>query len=383
MRYKLRGAVVLTEKGRERVDILVEDGRIAALGRVAALSAKEIDLTGLTLLPGFIDIHLHGAGGKDTMEGTYQALNKIATTHGKHGTTAMVPASVAATHEELLAVAQAIKTAVDKGTEGAKILGWHIEGPYMNLECLGAHRAECLRSASIKETEELSAASGNNIKVMTLAPEIEGALELIGYLRNIGVVPSMGHTMATVEQYDRAVAAGAMHTTHLFNAMRKFHHREPGIIGAALTDKRITSEIIADGIHVHPLALKLFYQSKGPEKALLVTDSLEAVGLSDGEYSLGSLKVTVKDGTARLSDGTLAGSTLTMEKAVFNIMKYAGASLENASRMASLNPAKLLNLDYRKGSIALGKDADLVALDDDFKVKFTMVEGNIIHNVLN
>lgn len=382
MRYKLRGAMVLTEKGRERLDLLVEDGRIAALGKTSSVNAKELDFSGLTILPGFIDIHLHGAGGKDTMDAAYEALNTIAQTHGKHGTTAMVPASVAATFEEMQAVAEAIKTAVDKGTDGAKILGWHVEGPYMNIECLGAHRAECVRNASVSETEKLWEISGGNIKVMTLAPEIDGALELIGYLRTIGAVPSMGHTMATVEQFERAVAAGALHTTHLFNAMRKFHHREPGIIGAALTDDRVSSEIIADGIHIHPVALKLFYQNKGPDKALLITDSMQAVDLEDGKYELGGLDVFVKEGSARLEDGTLAGSTLTMEKAVKNIIELAGASLENASKMASLNPARLLGLDYRKGSIALGKDADLVAVDDEFNVQFTMVEGKIIYNAL-
>ena len=379
MRYRLRGAVVLTETGREKVDVLVDEGRIAALGKVNAVNAEDIDLSSLTILPGFIDMHLHGAGGADTMEATYKALNTVAFTHAKHGTTAMVPATVAATNEELLAVGKAIKTAVEKGTDGAKVLGLHVEGPYMNVECLGAHRKECVRKASVAETEALWETSGGNIKVMTLAPEIDGALELIGYLRSIGVVPSLGHTMATVEQFERGVAAGALHTTHLFNAMRPFHHREPGIIGATLTDRRVSSEVIADGIHVNPVALKLFYQSKGPDKAILVTDSMQAVDLPEGQYELGGLEVFVKDGSARLANGTLAGSTLTMERAVKNMIKLAGASLEDASQMASLNPAKLLGLAYRKGSIALGKDADLVAVDEDFKVKLTMVEGRVVY----
>lgn len=382
MKIKLRNALVLTETGRERVDIFIEDGRIAGLGHKNSPVDKEFDLSGLTILPGFIDVHLHGAGGKDTMEGTYEALNTIAVTHAKHGTTAMVPASVAATMDELLRVATAIKEVVAKGTSGAKILGWHAEGPYMNLECLGAHRKECVRSASIKEIEELWEASGKNIRLLTLAPEIEGALELIEYLRTLGVVPTMGHTSATVLEFDKAVEKGALHTTHLFNAMRKFHHREPGIIGAALSDDRVSSEVIADGIHVHPVALKLFAKCKGPDKAVLVTDSIEAVDLPEGEYSLGNLKVFVKDGSARLEDGTLAGSTLTMEKAIINMIEFAGISLEEASQMASLNPARLLGIDYKKGSIKVGKDADLVVLDADFNVKLTVVEGNIVYDNL-
>ncbi|MDD4693412.1 MAG: N-acetylglucosamine-6-phosphate deacetylase, partial [Firmicutes bacterium] len=306
-----------------------------------------------------------------------------AKTHAKHGTTAMCPASVAASSDELTVVAKGFKEAVAKGTDGAKILGWHVEGPYMNLDTLGAHKAEYVRAASVAEMKQLYEDSGRNIRVVTLAPEVEGALDVIRYLNSIGVIATMGHSTATVEEFDRGVAAGAKHTTHLFNAMRKFHHREPGIIGAALVDDRVSSEVIADGIHVHPTALKLFYKCKGPDKAILVTDSIESVDLPDGQYKLGSLKVFVENGSARLEDGTLAGSTLTMDKAVKNIINLAGASLEDASRMASLNPAKLLRIDYRKGSIALSKDADLVAIDDDFNVKLTIVEGKIVYNNLN
>ena len=216
------------------------------------------------------------------------------------------------------------------------------------------------------------------IKIVTLAPERPGAEKLIARIREIGAIPSLGHSDATYDEAIAAIERGIGLFTHTFNAMREFHHRAPGAVGAALVSAVMT-ELIADGIHVHPGAMRLLYKAKGPDRICLITDAISAAGLADGEYSLGGLQVFVRDATARLADGTIAGSTLTMDKAVKNFMDASGCPLPEAVRCATLNPARLLGIDERKGSIAVGKDADLVIFDEDFTVHYTIISGEVAY----
>lgn len=245
----------------------------------------------------------------------------------------------------------------------AEVLGLYLEGPYFSAAKKGAQSPEYLKNPDIDELTKFIQLSKGTIKVVALAPELPGAMEAIKYLRNQGITVSAGHTDATFDTARKAFDYGITQVTHVFNGMRGFSHREPGISGAVLIDERVYCEMICDGIHLHPGAMKLVIKTKGKDKILLISDSMMAAGLSDGEYTLGGQKVIVKGQEARLSDGTLAGSTLTLNRAIYNMVHMAGVSLPDAVRMATLNPARVIGIDEQKGSIEIGKDADLVIFD--------------------
>ncbi|MDH5701784.1 MAG: N-acetylglucosamine-6-phosphate deacetylase, partial [Candidatus Bathyarchaeota archaeon] len=274
---------------------------------------------------------------------------------------------------------KAVKTAMEKGTDGAEVLGAHLEGPYINLEKHGAHDANYVRLPSIDEFEELWEASNRAVKVVTLAPELEGSEMLIQKLRELGIVASIGHSNATYIQAVDAIKHGVRHATHMFNRMSGFDPREPGVVGAALVHDELTAELICDGIHVHPAAMNLLTRVKGPERVVLVTDAIRAAGMPDGEYALGKQRIIVKDGVSRLESGDFAGSTLTMDRAVRNIMKLVGTPLQTAVKMATINPAAVVNVDENKGSLELNKDADIVIIDDEVNVYLTIVKGKILY----
>jgi len=333
------------------------------------------------VIPGRIDVHIHGANGVDVMDATHDALETMATSLPKEGTTSFLATtmtqSTKAIEDAVSNVASYIKK--KKNVPQADILGIHLEGPFLNPEKTGAQPSEHLLDPSISLFDHWQRVADGWIKLVTVAPELRGGLELIRHLQNNGVVASIGHTNATNEEVTKAIQAGATHVTHLFNGMRGLHHRDPGTAGTALLRDELKVEVIADGIHVHPEMLNLTYQVKSSDKIILITDSMRAKCLRNGTYELGGQTVSVQDGEARLFDGTLAGSVLTMNDAVLNMMKYTECTLEESIVMSSVNPAKQLGLFHQIGSLKEGKDADIVILDEQNDVFMTICKGKIAY----
>lgn len=365
---------IIVEKGRIREIVNKEEISSATL-----TGAKVIEGKDKFIVPGYIDIHVHGGGGSDVMDGDYEAINQIAIAHSHFGTTSFLPTTMTMSKDKIIRSLRSICEAVKKGTAGAEILGIHMEGPYINPEKKGAQKEDDIKKISIEEFLEFNQASGNLIRLVTIAPEMSGAIGLIKYLYKQGIIASVGHTNATYVQTQAGIQAGLSHVTHTFNAMRELHHREPGVVGAALTSPELTVEVIADGIHIHPIVLKILTKIKEGEKVVLITDAMRAAGLKEGTYDLGGQEVIVNKGQARLKDGTLAGSVLTMDKAVKNMVNKIGIQLPKAIQMASYNPAKSIGIDDKKGSLEPGKDADIVILNKNLETELTIVAGKIVY----
>lgn len=377
----------------ERIDdgaILARSGKLEYVGPMSGLApslapVEEIDIRidglGLTAIPGLIDIHVHGGGGADTMHGRVEAIAELARTHARHGTTGLLPTTVTASRDALVASARAVKQAMEEGTGGAKVLGLHVEGPYINPKHKGAQLESQIRPISREEILEIQEASGNAIRMVTLAPELEGAPDFARWLVEQGIAASIGHTGATYDQALEGIEHGMHHATHLFNGMVGLHHREPGVVGAILNSPEVLCQVIADGFHLHPAIIKLVFNIKGKDGVVLITDAMEAVDLPDGTYGLGGQAVYVRAGKATLENGALAGSTLTMERAVANAVNFIGCDLGSALRMATINPARAIGIADRKGSLEAGKDADIVLLNPDGQVALTIVEGEIVYKM--
>lgn len=383
----LKNSRVLTEDGIiDKGYILVEDGKIKSFGPADELGGQSADKTieldaGATLAPGFIDLHIHGAGGADTMDSTPEALQTIARTLPAEGTTSFLATTITQERsliEKALANAAAYKP---EGTE-AEMLGIHLEGPFINEKRKGAQPLKHILKSDVELFKAWQEKSGQLIRLVTLAPELEGGKELVRHLAETGVIASIGHSDADYEEVREAVEAGATHVTHLFNGMKGLHHREPGTAGAALLFKELIVEMIADGVHVRPEMIKLALNSKGMDGMVLITDSMRAKCLKNGTYDLGGQDVTVKDGMALLEDGTLAGSILRMKDSVKNMTKFADITLAEAVKLASENPAKQLKVFDRKGSIAEGKDADLTVLNENMDIVLTICRGKVAYNHL-
>ncbi|NMB46982.1 MAG: N-acetylglucosamine-6-phosphate deacetylase [Firmicutes bacterium] len=362
--------------------LVIEEGVITYAGP-SAYAPKGIepifDAGGSYVTPGLIDIHVHGGGGGDAMDGTVTALEQMSQIFSRHGTTAFLPTTVTAAHGEILKAMGAVKQAAEKGTGGAQVVGIHVEGPYISEKRRGAQNPAHIRLPSIEELEEIRQVGGPLLKLVTLAPEMEGALEVIRQLRSWGVTVAVGHSDASYDQVMAAHSWGANHICHIYNAMRGLHHREPGVVGAALTCDDFAVELICDGVHVHPAAMELVFRAKGPDKVILITDTMRAMGLPVGHYQLGGLKIDVSKEAARLTTGELAGSTLSMAKAVKNAMEMLGVSWPEAVRMASYNPAHAVNLGHRKGSLTVGKDGDIAVFDDQLNTLATIVAGQVVY----
>ncbi|MBE3596904.1 MAG: N-acetylglucosamine-6-phosphate deacetylase [Hydrogenibacillus sp.] len=334
-------------------------------------------------VPGMIDMHIHGAAGADVMDATPEALSQIARTLLAEGTTGFLATTISAPKEQLLRALRNIaaykrmraqksgtsdvESDATLGTPEAEILGIHLEGPYLSPARAGAQPREALRPPETAEFQALQAAADGLIRLVTTAPELPGALEWIAELAAHGVIVSLGHTDADYETARAAADRGARHVTHVFNAMRGLHHREPGMLGAALVDDRLTVELIADGVHVHPALYRLVHRAKGRDRLLLITDAMRAKRMPDGCYELGGQPVTVRCGRATLADGTLAGSVLTMNEGLKRLVQ-AGIPLVDAVRFASTNPARALGLDGHLGALLPGYRADVVLLAPDFQV---------------
>lgn len=358
----------------EAGNLQVQNGKITRIGNFDAEDPEGVlEGNGRFLSPGFIDIHIHGAGGKDTMEGTFEALNTISEVMAAHGTTAFLPTTMTMGVE---AIQKAIAAAADAmgRTKGASIVGVHLEGPFISSNAIGAQNPNYVKSPDIASYEEMTRGHGDIVRNITLAPEAEGAKELIPYLRARGVNVSIGHTKATYEEAMEGIRLGCNHSTHLFNAMTPMTHRAPGVVGA-IFDSDITTETISDGIHIAYPVLRMAYRQKTSDRVLLVTDAMEACGMPEGTYSLGGQDVITKDGAARLRSGALAGSILTMDQAVRNVLKNTTLPLHEIVKMASLNGAVFAKVDDRKGRIAEGYDADLVIFDDEIHVDHVFIEG--------
>ena len=332
------------------------------------------------VLPGFIDQHIHGAGGCDVMDGTIEALSQIANTVKKEGTTSFLATTMTQSKQNINKALKSVKeyVALNKEDE-AGLLGVHLEGPFISEKYKGAQPLKYIQKPSIEIFDSYNTASGNNIKIVSLAPEEEGAMELIKHLSNNKIVASIGHSSCTYQDVLHALENGASNVTHTFNAQTSLHHREIGVVGSALLLDELYSEVICDTIHVSVPALKLLAKCKPNDKLILITDAMRAKGLSDGVSELGGQKVYVKNGEARLENGTLAGSVLTMNLAIKNMVEKVGVPLEQAVDYATINSAKQLKIDNIVGSIKEGKNADFAVLDSNFNVLYTIRNGNVIY----
>ena len=362
--------------------VIVEDRRIAAAGRRDSVrlpaGAREIHAPGMTIVPGFVDVHIHGAGGHDVMEADSAALSAIARAAAKFGTTSFVATTVTAaldpTCRSLENISRFIRSQSIPRDAAAEILGIHFEGPFISHARRGVHPQEWIAVPSVEALRRMLVAAGGCARILTLAPELPGALDLVDVARANGLVVAMGHTDATYDESRAAIERGARHAVHVFNAMRPFSHRETGVLGAVLTSPEVTTELIADGVHVDPAAMRLLFAAKSAARVVLVTDATAAAGMPDGSYRLGSIEVTVAGGVCRNAEGRLAGSTLTLDRALRNVVAL-GVPLADAVRMLTLNPATLLGLELSKGVIAPGADADLVLLNSDLHVAGVMTRG--------
>jgi N-acetylglucosamine-6-phosphate deacetylase len=361
--------------------VIIEDGCIVSIGsrEQAELptGGHHLDFRDSVLAPGFIDIHIHGGSGHDVMEYEDSALEAVERGIALHGVTSYLPTTVTAPEERILKSLEHLGEAIARRQargDRARPLGIHLEGPFISHAKRGVHPPENLARPSKEALECYWHASKGAIRMMTIAPELPGATETIEMAKTLGVHCSLGHSDATYDQAKSGIAAGADHATHTFNAMRVLDHREPGILGAVLTDQRLTADIIADGVHVDPAVVKLFLDAKGPERAILITDAISATGMPDGTYKLGGFDVEVRGDRCEYG-GRLAGSVLTLDKAVRNVMNFARWKLQQAIRLVTLNPAKLLGIAGRKGLLASGCDADLVVLTPSGEVVETFIAG--------
>jgi len=362
--------------------ILIRDGVIESITPRSAVElpadAEEIVALDKIAAPGFLDVHIHGAAGHDVMEGTEAALKTIAATIAAHGTTSFVATTVTASPEAICrgaeGVARYIALQHSVADFRAEALGVHFEGPFISPVRRGVHPPGFLQLPSAELLEQFIAAARGRAQILTIAPELLGAMPCIDAARNAGLIVAIGHTDATYEQARAAFARGARHAVHVYNAMRPFSHRDSGVIGAVLTTPEVTAELIADGVHVDETAMRLLLQAKGATGVILVSDGTAATGMPDGKYMLGTFEVTVSGGVSRNAEGKLAGSTLTLDRALRNIVNL-GTPLQDALRMLTLNPATLLGLEFKKGVLRAGADADLLLLDDSLQVTRVWTRG--------
>ena len=375
----IRGARLILPDEVLTGSIGIDNGRIVFISREPSVAPAEvIDGTNLTVLPGFIDVHIHGANGVDTMAADGKELARASVWVASQGVTGWMPTLVPGPVEEYQRAVSAIEQAHGSG-KGARILGVHYEGPFVNSAQCGALRTQFFRTYSqIDDIDDLPMVQFQGKHLMTLAPEVDGGIELINELTKRGWIVLIGHTRADFDLLDEALAAGARHMTHFMNAMSPLHHRSPGPIGWGLLHDDVTCDVIADGIHLDPRTLKLLMKIKGPERLVLISDAISAAGLGDGVYNIWNESITVKDGRTSNQRGSIAGSVISMLDAVRQ-MRTLGVPEVQLARISSTNPARLLGIDDECGSIEEGKRADLVAFDDEGNVRFTMVGGEVVY----
>lgn len=366
--------------------VVIEGEKIAELGPVEKLNRsvyKDVPVIELPkdykLIPGMIDLHIHGVAGADVMDGTKESIDTMASILPQEGTTSFLATTITQAESDIHQALLNISEYIDKNNETGKaeVLGVHLEGPFISPERAGAQPLHAILEPNIELFKKWQEVAGGQIKLVTLAPERKGGIQLIEHLKNTGVVVSIGHSDAIYQQVLTGIKAGITHATHLYNGMRGMHHRELGVVGAVLLHDEITAEMIVDGVHISPEMVKLTYEIKGREGLILVTDAMRAKCLGKGVYRLAGQQVFVDDTKAALDDGTLAGSILKMRDAMINMIEFSGCSLEDVIYMTAINPAKQLGVTDRKGSINVGKDADLVVLNERNDVIMTFCRGQI------
>lgn len=383
------GTVIAPTAVIPRGAVLVENESILKVGSASTLSKEKVDSTidarGGIIAPGFINLHVHGGSGADTMDSNFDSLNQMSKFEASHGTTAFLPTVMSSPLEQMTAACRNVAEAIEgkrsgsRRVEGAQILGINVEGPFLNVARKGAQPENGIMDPDTSILKRILEAGGGHVMVMTVAPEVPGAIDLIDALVSQGILVSAGHSDAGYSDMERGVAAGIRHVTHTYNGMRGLHHREPGVVGSALIMDQLTCELIMDGIHVHPIAASLLVKMKEAAGIVLVTDSMRAAGLPDGDYTLADQRVIVKEGEARLESGELAGSTLTMDLAVANMVRIVGVPLPDAIAMASSTPARQIGLENRKGRLQSGMDADITIMDaDTYEATTTISMGKVI-----
>jgi len=354
------------------------DEKIVAIGNSSTAEAFVLP-DGAIVVPGFIDQHIHGAGGSDGMDATIADYETIAKTVAAEGTTSFVITTMTQSVENITNAMKAVKEYSETAHDGARVVGIHLEGPFIAPAHKGAQPLEYVAKPDVETFKAYNEASGNAIKIVTLAPEMEGAEELVAYLTANGIVSSIGHTGAKCADIEKAIANGASNVTHTYNAQTALHHREIGTVGSAMLFDQLNCELIADTIHVSVPAMKLLVKNKSADKVSLITDAMRAKGIPDGVSELGGQVVYVKNGEARLEDGTLAGSVLRMNRAVQNVVTKVGVPFTQAIDYATINPARMLKIDGETGSIAVGKRADFTVLNENYDVLYTISGGKVIY----
>ncbi len=374
------GKIITPFRIIENGTILTEGKRISEIGKSVDInipgSTEIIDVSGRLICPGFVDLLVHGGGGFGFADENDSSVEKVARYFLEHGSTSVLASLFAKPEELLLKDLRRLADYIESHPE-SNIRGIHMEGPYLNKQLKGAMNESYLWEPTVESWNKIWEASKGYIKIMTIAPELPGAPAVMRSAARQGVVLSIGHSMATYDEIEVAIDNGAAHVTHMFNAMSPFHHRHPGIILSSLLRNELKIELIADTLHVHPAVMELLIKMKGASGIILVSDSIRAGGMHEGEYEFADQKVFMKENKAFLEDGTLAGSTLTLNIAVKNMVETANAKITEAVRMASLNGAKVVNFEHKKGILAVGKDADIVVLNDDYEVETTILGGRI------
>ncbi|MDX2077319.1 MAG: N-acetylglucosamine-6-phosphate deacetylase [bacterium] len=372
--------IMTPQQNLDRGWLICRDGRISAIGNgdpARKPDSTAINANGLTLLPGFIDIHTHGAMGHDVMHATPEALIGMSHFFARHGVTSFLATTWTDTTAHITNSLTTIKTMINHPDLGAHLLGVHLEGPYINEAYHGAQAREHIRHATKPEAREWL--EMGIIKLISLAPEIPQNHWLIREAVAQGITVSVAHSDATYAQMQTAIMLGITHSTHTFNAMRPFHHRDAGVVGAVLESNQVVCELIPDGVHVDESAIRLLWMIKRPDKLILVTDSIHPAGMGDGDFVLDDKQVRVQNGIAHLADGTLAGGVMTMDEGLRRFMNAVREPLESVWQTTSLNPARAVHVAHRKGSIEIGKDADLVLMDSNMRVKKTLIMGRVVH----
>ncbi len=383
MIHVLTAARLLTADGPVDDPVLVlDEDRVVSVrtrGSAGLPPGSHHDYPGATLSAAYFDVHVHGCCGRDVMEGTGEALDAVGRFLATHGVGAYFPTTITAPREATLrslgTLAEQIARGVTPGV--ARPLGIHIEGPFLSHGKKGAHPPEHLLPPTVAFFDQMWEAAAGQIRLMTIAPELPGALDVITRAKELGVRVSLGHSNATYAEAEAAISAGADSSTHTFNAMRTLEQREPGILGAVLGAEQLYSELICDGLHVHPAVVRLFWKLKGPERAILITDAMSGTGMPDGVYKLGELEVRLVDGRCLIGENTLAGSTLTLDAAVRNFAEFTGVPLAVAARLASLNPARMAGFEGVVGTVLPGGRADLVVLSPEGAVQATWIGGRM------